>query len=175
MLDEQLRSLEGDFDDIELDAGGVERLDSTARGSCSAPSVSSSGAVSWCSNHYPRSISRSSMRFSDPHRAEPSRGANVRHGFPNMWRENVRVLPAAYRLLGFLGRVTVETTKRSFALTGTSLARLCAADRTDRGHCRSDRGSPASCSASSSPIRAPISSAVRRELLTVNLVATAIG
>ena len=109
-----MRSLEGEFDDVELDAGGVARLDSTG---------------AWLMLRTKRQLERSGirvLRFTYPPIYAPlfdalqrpaPRGAKARRKRPltdfleYVGQNTHEFFQQAYRLLGFLGRVTVETTE----------------------------------------------------------------
>jgi len=109
-----LRSLEGEFGDVELDAGGVARLDS---------------AGAWLMLRTKRQLERSGirvLRFTYPPVYAPlfdalqrpaPRGAKTRRRRPltdfleYIGQNTHEFFQQAYRLLGFLGRVTVETTE----------------------------------------------------------------
>ena len=109
-----MRALEGDFDNVELDGTGIQRLDSTG---------------AWLMLRTKRQLERSGisvLRFSYPPVYAPlfdalqrpaPRGSKQRRKRPLMdfleyvGRETHEFFQQAYRLLGFLGRVTVETTE----------------------------------------------------------------
>ena len=109
-----MRELEGDFADVELDASGVHRLDSTG---------------AWLMLRTKRQLERSGIRvirFSYPPIYTPlfdalqrpaPRGVKARRKHPltdfleHIGRETHEFFHQAYRLLGFLGRVTVEATE----------------------------------------------------------------
>src|SRR5262245_13235127 len=114
MLDEQLRELEAMSSDVELDGAGVQRLDSTG---------------AWLMLRTKRQLEREGNRvlsftypptyspLFDALERPPPRGGKPRRKRP-FWdfleyvgRNTHEFFHQAYRLLGFLGRVTVEDRK----------------------------------------------------------------
>ena len=173
-LDEQLRELEGEFDNVELDGSGIQRLDST--GAWLMLRTKRLSAPAYACRVSP--IRRSTRRCSTRQRPAP-RGAKARRKRPIMdflehvGRETHEFFQQAYRLLGFLGRVTVETTEAFLRPDRELSPPSCGRSS------RRVRGRPHHRSARLSAWRRPrLSGAdqLRRfgaELLTVNLVATA--